>query len=222
MNLLHDEAENFNQLIITTHYRPWRDRYRYSRGPAGNIQLIELLHWSLPRGIRHTKTKLSLDELRDYMVQEPMDRQVVSSKSGILLESLLDHIALLYECRIARKSEPFYTLGELTGCIGKQLRRVLKSESVDQDNSAEVFLETILARIGSLASWVRNQVGCHWNISGMDVADSEVRDLANATIELANSLVCENCGELPYRETGSYFECRCRRRRLHPLKNPDN
>jgi len=60
MNLLHDEAENFNQLVITTHYRPWRDRYRYARGPAASIQLIELLHWSLPRGIRHTKTKLSV------------------------------------------------------------------------------------------------------------------------------------------------------------------
>ena len=40
MNLLHDEAANFNQLIITTHYRPWRDRYRYAKGPAANVQLI--------------------------------------------------------------------------------------------------------------------------------------------------------------------------------------
>lgn len=224
MNLLHDEAANFNQLIITTHYRPWRDRYRYARGPAANVQLIELLHWSLPRGIRHTKTKLSVEELQEYVQQEPMDRQIVSSKAGILLESLLDHIALLYKCRIARKPEPYYTLGELTGCIGRQLRRALKSQFVSEDGSSvtEATLEPILTRIGSLASWIRNQVGCHWNISGMDVADTEVEDLANTMIELANALVCENCGELPFRDrTGSYFECRCGRKRLHPRNNPD-
>ena len=226
MNLLHDEAENFNQLFITTHYRPWRDRYRYARGPAANIQLIELLHWSLPRGIKHTKTELSVDELREHLNQEPMDRQIVSSKAGILLESLLDHITLVYECKIARKSEPAYTLGELNGCIGRRLRQSMKSESIGEDGSTVVsstLFDPILMRLGGLGSWVRNQVGCHWSVPGMDISNTEIRDLANVTIDLADALVCENCGELPYRDrTGSYFECRCRRRRFHPLNNPDN
>jgi len=156
-----------------------------------------------------------------------MDRQIVSSKAGILLESLLDHIALIYECRIARKPEPFYTLGELTGCIRRQLWRILKSESVNEDVKSEDRRRKTedrkqrLSRIRHPLSVIRS--GCHWNISGMDVADTEVQDLANVTIELASTLVCENCGELPYRDrSGSYFECRCRRRRLHPLNNPDN
>lgn len=225
MNLLHDEASNFNQLIITTHYRPWRDRYRYARGPAGNIQLIELLYWSLPRGIRHTKTKLSVEELSDYTQQEPLDRQIVSSKAGILLESLLDHLALIYECKLPRKPEPFYTLGELTDCIGRRLRQALKSQFTSEDKSSlisELCLEPILTKIGSLAGWIRNQVGCHWNISGLDISNSDVMALSNSTIELANALVCENCGRIPLKErSGSYFECQCGRKRLYPINNPD-
>jgi energy-coupling factor transporter ATP-binding protein EcfA2 len=224
MNLLHDESVNFNQLIIATHYRPWRDRYRYARGPAGNIQLIELLHWSLPRGIRHTKTKLSVEELQHHSQQEPLDRQIVSSKAGILLESLLDHIALMYECKISRKAEPYYTLGELTDCIGRRLRTTLKSQFTVEDGSSvqsETQLGPIITRIAEM-SWIRNQVGCHWNISGLDVSNSDIQQFSDATIELANALVCENCGQLPLRDrTGSYFECRCRRKRLHPVNNPD-
>lgn len=225
MNLLHDESENFNQLIIATHYRPWKDRYRYAQGPVGNVQLIELLHWSLDRGIRHTKTKLSVEELQDYLQREPLDRQIVSSKAGILLESLLDHLTLIYRCRIARKAEPFYTLGELTDSIGRRLRRGLKTEVISNDNPpqvlSEVELEGILTRMNSI-TWIRNQVGCHWNISGLDLSDNDVKELAEVTIELAESLVCNKCGELPVRDrTGSYRECRCRGKRLHPCNNPD-
>jgi len=225
MNLLHEEASNFNQLIITTHYRPWRDRYKYARGPAGNIQLIELLHWSLPRGIRHTKTKLSVEELNEYAQQEPLDRQIVSSKAGVLLESLLDHLALIYECKLPRKPEPFYTLGELMDCVGRRLKQSLKSQFVSEDRSSllsEICIEPILTKVGSLAGWIRNQVGCHWNISGFDISDSDVMALSNNTIELANALVCENCGQIPLKEkSGSYFECQCGRKRLHPINNPD-
>ncbi len=225
MNMLHEEALNFNQLIITTHYRPWRDRYRYARGPVGNIQLIELLHWSLPRGIRHTKTKLSVEDLNGYTQQEPLDRQIVSSKAGVLLESLLDHLALIYECKLPRKPEPFYTLGELIGCIGRHLRQALKTQFVSEDRSSclsEICIEPILTKIGSLAGWIRNQVGCHWNISGLDISDSDVMALSNITIELANALVCENCGQIPLKErSGSFFECQCGRKRLHPVNNPD-
>lgn len=223
MHLLHDEAQHFNQLIITTHYRPWRDKYRYARGPAGNVQLIELLHWSLPRGIRHTKTKLSIEELREYLVMEPMDRQIVSSKAGILLESLLDHLALLYECKLPRKPEPQYTLGDLTDCISSKLRKTLKIENMAEDTlvvAEELALESILNTISGM-NWIRNQVGCHWNISGMDIGNSEIEGLANGTIQLAESLVCEYCGELPRVENdGSFWRCRCSRKRLYPLNNP--
>ena len=223
MNTLHDEAKHFNQLIVTTHYRPWRDRYRFARGPATQVQLIELLHWSVPKGIRHTKTKHSVDELADHTILEPIDRQIVSSKAGILLESLLDHMALLYACKLPRKPEPNYTLGELMDCVGKKLRPALNIQYIDASGTVakEIPLAQLFNDINSM-NWIRNQVGCHWNIAGLAVPDSDVITFAEKAIELARALICDNCGELPRKaDSGAYWHCRCGQKRLHPLQNPD-
>jgi len=223
MNTLHDEVKHFNQLIVTTHYRPWRDRYRFARGPAAQVQLIELLHWSVPRGIRHTRTRLCADELADHAKTEPIDGQIVSSKAGILLESLLDHLALLYECRLPRKPEPNYTLGDLLDCIGKKLRQSLKAQSVDDSGAItkDIALEPLLNDIAGM-TWIRNQVGCHWNIAGLGVPDADIKTFAEKTLSLAQELICENCGELPRKsDSGIYWGCRCGHKRLHPLQNPD-
>jgi len=225
ITMLHDEVVHFNQLVITTHYRPWRDRYRYAQGPIGNVQLIELLPWSLPRGIRHTKTKLSVEELQEHIGNEPLDRQIVSSKAGILLESMLDHLVMTYQCKVPRKPQLEFTLGELLGALGSGLKRALKSEVVNSEHPSVVVsqypMSDILARINTI-TWIRNQVGCHWNLSGADLSDSDVRELADATMQLAGALICESCGEMPSRvRAGSYRECRCKQKRLHPCINPD-
>jgi energy-coupling factor transporter ATP-binding protein EcfA2 len=223
IRVLHDEAIHFNQLIITTHYRPWRDKYVFARGPAGNIQLLELLHWSLSRGIRHSRTKLSAEELHDYAKAEPMDRQIVASKAGILLESFLDHIALLYRCRLPRQTEPNYSLGELMDCMGRRLRKTMSIQQIAGDGSlgSGLALEPILDELAGM-TWIRNQVGCHWNVAGMSVPDNEVALLAENTRRLAEALVCDDCGELARRDnSGTYWECRCKRKRLSPRTNPD-
>ena len=222
IRVLHDEAKSFNQLVITTHYRPWRDKYLFARGPAANIQLIELLPWSLPRGIRHSKTKLTVEELNDYRRAEPMDRQIVASKSGILFESLLDHITLLYRCKLPRQTEMNYTLGELLDGLSKKLKEAMKIAHVADDGSvsSELALESILNKLAGM-TWIRNQVGCHWNVAGMSVSDDDVALFADCIVELANILVCSSCGELPRRDSsGIYRACRCGQKRLYPLTAP--
>ncbi len=52
MALLHDQAKHFGQVIVTTHYRPWRDRYRWAKGSVANTQVIELGPWSLQNGLQ--------------------------------------------------------------------------------------------------------------------------------------------------------------------------
>jgi recombinational DNA repair ATPase RecF len=222
MQVLHDEAAYFNQLIITTHYRPWRDRYRYGAAPAGNIQLIELMHWSMPRGIRHTKTKLNIEELREYLDEDSFDRQIVASKSGILLESLLDHIALRYGCPLPRRPEPRYTLGDYLLAISGKLKKVLKIEKQDRDgNQREILLVGLLNSLSELM-WIRDQVGCHFSIAGMDLSDSDVKAMGEKTLTLAEALVCNECGELSIRKkSGSYWECRCGLNKMHPLAIPN-
>lgn len=37
IDLLHSESVNFGHILVTTHYRPWRDRYRNNRAPGGRV-----------------------------------------------------------------------------------------------------------------------------------------------------------------------------------------
>jgi wobble nucleotide-excising tRNase len=220
INMLHDEADNFNQLIITTHYRPWKDRYKYYGGPTANVQLIELLHWSHSRGIRHTKAKLSVEELEEYLQDKKYDRQIVANKAGVLLEGLIDHIALRYNCRLPRKAEPDYTLGELLSSIESKLKKALSVHKRQTDGTfIPLSLEPILEEIKSL-SWIRNEVGCHLRLDN-NTSDTEVELFGEITVKLAKVLICNGCGELPYRDkSGSYWECRCGSAQMHPHKIP--
>lgn len=220
INMLHDEADNFNQLIITTHYRPWKDRYKYYGGPTTNVQLIELLHWSHPRGIRHTKVKLSAEEIEEYLKDDKFDRQIVASKAGILLEGLIDHIALRYNCWLPRKAEPDYTLGELLLSIESKLSKALSIiKAHDDRSSVNTQLEPVLEEIKSL-SWIRNEVGCHFRLTD-SISDSDVKHFGGVTISLAKTLICDKCGELPYRDkSGSFWECRCGITQMHPHRIP--
>jgi hypothetical protein len=219
MRMLHSVAGEFAQVIVATHYRPWRDAYRFARGPAANVQLIELLHWSLPRGIRHTRTKLCVDDLRECVDAEPLKRQEAASQAGILLESLLDHIALLFRCRLPRQAEPEYTLGDLSSAIDTKLAKLLVVEKSHNGKSTRTELLPLLTA-STAHTWVRNQVGCHFSATG-NSSDADVEAFARAVTDLASAMVCDGCGELPRRNrTGSHWECSCGKTILHPLAPP--
>lgn len=89
MKLLHKEAATFKQVIVTTHYRPWRDRYRWAKGPIANTQMIELGPWTLEKGLYIGEFLTAIEELRKSLSGNSFDRQVVTSKAGVVLESLL-------------------------------------------------------------------------------------------------------------------------------------
>ena len=222
IKLIHDEAEHLNYLVLTTHYRPWRDAYRYYRGPGLRIQLVELLPWTLQRGIRHTKSKLVVDELREHLAREPLDRQIVASKAGILLEGLLDHLTLLYECRVPRRGDSRYTLGDLLGAIDSKLKKALKVSHAGATPGApavETELKDALDELASTA-WIRNEVGCHFNVD-VNVADADVKRFAERAALFADALICNQCGELPRSDkTGTDRKCRCGQTRMQPVEAP--
>lgn len=212
---IQEEADNFNHLIITTHYRPWREMYRYAKGQSGKIHLLELLHWTMQRGVRHTKTRLSVEELKEHLETEPLDRQIVSSKAGILLESLLDHVTYLYECKLPRKPVASYTLGDLFASVSK-LKSVLQIEMVAAGGATKTPAKDAITALDSLA-WIRNQVGCHWNIHGAEVSNGDVKDFVEKTIALSGLLICPECGEVPRKNGGTHWHCGCGKHKLYPL-----
>ena len=84
IQMLDAENQNFSQIILSTHYRPWRDKYKSHRWPNSNIHLMELFpFWSLAEGIKSHQTKLSIEELEAFKTNRPFDRQAASSKAGV-------------------------------------------------------------------------------------------------------------------------------------------
>src|SRR5690606_1972984 len=219
MKLLHKEAATFKHVIVTTHYRPWRDRYRWGKGPMANTQMIELGPWTLETGLNIGEFLTAIEELRKSWSIGPFDRQVVASKAGIILESLLDFLTLKYRCSVPRNPSGEHTLGELAQGIDSKLAKELCSRKLPTKGVAktETMLKPLIDAVTE-QGWVRNTVGCHFNSLGSEVTDSEVKFFGNQVLGLADTVICSYCHTLPTkRPSGSFWQCGCGELELVPL-----
>ena len=222
MQLVHEESSQFDQIIVTTHYRPWKDRYRYARGPMANTQIVELRDWSRDTGIRTDLAFSVLHELKAALTSGKFERQIVASKAGIQLESVLDFLTFTYRSKLPRQADPNYTLGDLAGGIDSKLGKVLKAfrTAATHEGKSEVLLKELIDK-ATAKSWVRNEVGCHFNSMAADVTDSEIREFAELVVQLSETIICEKCGQFPDRRpSGSFWQCPCGEVELSPLVNP--
>ena len=222
MALLHDQAKQFGQVIVTTHYRPWRDRYRWAKGSVASTQVIELGPWSLESGLQTGEFLTAVDELKMALTTSRFDRQVTASKAGIVLESLLDFITLKYRCAIPRNARNEYTLGDLVGGIdaklGKELR--CRKPTIAGGSKTDVLLKPVFDA-ATESQWIRNSVGCHFNTVDSEVCDSEVKDFGRAVINLSAHLICDSCKTLPTRRpAGLFWQCKCGQLEVYPLVYP--
>ena len=221
MTLVHDEAVHFNQVIVTTHYRPWKDRYKYARGPAAKTQLVELRQWDFGLGIRQDEDVTAVKELKACLAAGKLDRQAVASKAGIQLEGILDYLTYQYRCKMPRQTEPNFTLGDLAAGIDGKLGKLLKTaHNLAGLPKKETELKTLIDDLTS-RTWVRNQVGCHFSDGGSGITDAEVKDFGTKVLALAELLICDKCEAFPTsKKSGSYWECGCGRVELYPLISP--
>ncbi len=217
MKMLHDQSKVFNQIIITTHYRPWKDRYKYTRSAVSNIDVIELGPWSLQTGIQVSQFKEAVSELKNSISVGSFDRQAIASKAGVVLESMLEFITRKYRCLLPYDGIAEHTLGDYVGGIDSKLSKLLKVKKNGKETELKPLLDTSIS-----AQWIRNCVGCHFNLKGSDVTDQEVKDFAIAVIAIADTIICPDCFSLPKKNSGSFWQCSCKENQLelHPLTQP--
>jgi energy-coupling factor transporter ATP-binding protein EcfA2 len=228
IKLLHDETDTFAHILITTHYRPWKDRYKVNRAPVAKVQFVELRGWTLSSGIRLHNSKIDMDELKKALDDEDYDRQIISSKAGIILENILDFISIKYQCKVARKDRNEFVLRELLDCISSKLLKVLKVQHLVKGedgvySGSEFILEQELKPIidnFKQLSPIRNQVGAHFNWDGSTVPDKDIIAFGEAVYEFGKLLICPETGMFPDKNSGSYLETRNGSVRLHPLMEP--
>ena len=230
IDLIHDESPNFAHVIISTHYRPWRERYRNNRAPNANVQFVELRGWTKERGITQAKPQLVLDEIKHYLsAPENFHRENLAGVTGRFLEALLDYLTLNFQSKLKRKPAMDFTLSELLDALSSGLLKILKVQKMEllEDGKTygaivkeEILLKPIIDSIKSLKA-VRNQVGAHFTYDGALVSDNDIEDFAKATVQLAELLICPKDGNLPDRnKTGSYWETKAGSIRLFPLMEP--
>ncbi len=220
IDLLSAEAPNFLQVIVATHYRLWWDRSQNAQG----IQRVHLGRWCATNGIAAQNMPLVAQQLGQLASEPVLDRQAVSSKAGILLESIMDDLALLYECSLPRNKLNLYTLGALLNGCGKLFTKHNLTVQVNgnwqadgqPENWQPTAAQNAFARVNAL-QFIRNQVGCHFNPPGLDIPDNDVREFGEATIALVEALVCPNCGALARKiaTDGTHRGCSCKK---HPIR----
>ncbi|MBE8222048.1 MAG: hypothetical protein HAW60_04880, partial [Bdellovibrionales bacterium] len=213
IDMLCEESKNFSQIFIATHYRPWKEQYKFHRKSSAHVQLLELAPWSIDNGIRIDKTKLSLEELIKLQNTTPFPRESIISKSGLMLESLLDHISLLYKLPMPRKPSPHYTLGELFNSFSSDFKKKLKVKKISADQEKEFELEKIINKLQDIA-WIRNIIASHWNEDGMHYSDSDVLYFSKNVLEFAKLLICDNCKSLPTKKKNNEWVCYCETSKL--------
>ena len=220
LDMLLEQADSFSQLFITTHYRPLRDQFRFARSPSTPVHLMELKPWNFEQGIRTGKTRAYAQELRQQLLDDDFRRDVIASQAGQLFESLLEFISRNYRCKVPHVIEPRFTFGELASAPNNKLKQNLMIVRQQGNSATEIMLGPIYGKLDQ-AIHVRNLVGCHFNQWAGELSDQDVQDMAELALELADTLICQDCGSLPTsNKSGSYWECSCKQTRLYPLQQP--
>ena len=214
IDLFSAEASNFLQVIVATHYRLWWDRCQN----AHSIQRVHLGCWCAANGIAAQNMPLISQQLLQLVADAVLDRQAVSSKAGILLESILDDLVLLYGCSLPRNKLNQYTLGALLNGCKKLFYRHNLTVQINSNWNIDGQLDDWQATDSKAAydrvyamQFIRNQVGCHFNAPGMDIPDDDVRDFGSATISFVEAITCPNCGALATKTAndGTHLRCSC-------------
>lgn len=220
INLLYDESQQFLHCILTTHYRPWKEKYRWGHMRPSFCQYVELRNWSPAKGVSHGKgAPTPVAELGRLLADDPPSPQLLCASAGVVLEAACDYLTAHYECSVPRrKGKP--TLGDLLPSIDKKLKKELKVECRQVDGS---YVATELGPIFDqlqTTMQVRNIFGCHFNELAMHLPDQDAIDFAQLVYQAAEALCCPEEGWPATEKAGSYWATRSETRRLHPYRKP--
>lgn len=223
LDMLLNQEENLGQIILTSHYRPLRDRFRFAQGASGKVHLLELKPWSIEQGIRTGETKTYRDDLKDRLAADDFQREAIAGHAGILFECLLEFISLTYACKVPHRADARYTFGDLACAPNNKLKSALSISKPDGEGRKQTALEPIFDRLRS-ATAVRNLVGAHFNQWAGELPDDAVREMAELAIELADTLICDHCGRLPVsKKPGNHWDCggTCKQTEMQPMLHPE-
>lgn len=225
IEMLYSEATKFRHCVITTHYRPWKQKLRWGWLQNGQCQFVELTKWTASNGLTLIRSVPDIERLRQLLVESPPNPQLVCAKAGVILEAALDFLTLHYECAVPRRAGSFYTLGDLLPAIDKKLREALRIEVFTGKDSSDVSiyksasLTPILDELARIAQ-ARNVFGAHFNELSFDLLDADALGFGSQVLQLMEVLTDDEAGWPRSGKSGEYWATAGETRRLYPFKRP--
>jgi energy-coupling factor transporter ATP-binding protein EcfA2 len=225
IEMIYEVSQQFQHAIVTTHYRPWREKYRWGfLKPDQPCQFVELSSWTINDGLRETSSLPEIERLKKLLATTPIDTQAVCSKAGVILEATLDFLTQRFECSVPRRLGGAYTLGDLLPAIKGKLRDaliavVLVPDGVGGFDENAIPLKPILDSLTNIAQ-VRNAMGAHFKEISFDLLDADATNFAGYVVSLVEALTHPEHGWPTNDNSGSYWRNSGDTRRLHPLKKP--
>lgn len=225
IEMLYSEAMKFRHCVITTHYRPWKQKLRWGWLRNGQCQFVELTKWTSTSGLALIRSIPDIERLRQLLAETPPDPQLVSSKAGVILEAALDFLTQLFECAVPRRSGGLYTIGDLLPAIDKRLRQSLKVDVRTGQGAAgesiyrTIILGPILDELTRIAQ-ARNVFGAHFTAISFDLLESDAIGFAQQVLNLVEAVTDPDVGWPRSDKSGSYWSTSGETRRLHPLRKP--
>jgi energy-coupling factor transporter ATP-binding protein EcfA2 len=224
IEMLYGEAVKFRHCVITTHYRPWKQKLRWGWLKNGQCQFIELAKWTDKSGLTLIRSVPDAGRLRLLLAESPPDEQLVCAKAGVILEAVLDFLTQLYECSCPRRPGGLYTLGDLLPCIDKKLRNALQVEVLITDAKGGVSYKTqsltpILDELSRIAQ-ARNMFGCHFTKLSFDLLETDALKFGQTVLALIETLADPDAGWPRNPKSGKYWANSGETRRLYPLQQP--
>ncbi|SBV37651.1 conserved hypothetical protein [uncultured Stenotrophomonas sp.] len=224
IGLIYEITQKFQHAIVTTHYRPWREKFRWGLlKPDQVCQFVELKDWSFGDGIVLTGSVPEIIRLKALLADPNPDVQSITAKAGVILEAILDFLTLKYSCAVPRNPRNAYVLNELLSAVNGKLLDALRVESVGMDGSGNQIVTTFTIKptfdeIKAIAQ-ARNVLGAHFNELSFELYPNDGIRFARLVEQLSDALICPDHG-WPTKDTGSYWKNGGDTRRLHPLKKP--
>ena len=225
IEMLYAEASRFRHCILTTHYKPWKQKLRWGWLRNGQCQFVELSKWSASGGLTLIRSVPDVEKLRHLLAEDPPDPQLVCAKAGVVLEAVLEFLTLQYECAVPRKAGDLYTLGDLLPNVNRKLRGALRVEVLVPATDAEpasyrtVALGPFLDELERIAQ-LRNVFGCHFNKLSFELLDADAIGFGQQVLAMVEALTDDEAGWPRSDKSGSYWATGGETRRLHPLKKP--
>ena len=219
IEMLYDESKKFKHTIITTHYQPWREKFRWGWLRNGQCEMIELAIWEPVNGIATTGlSHAPLFELRQHLIATPPLIPSACSSAGILLEAICDYLITQFELDVPRRK---LNLGDMLPRVTeKKLAELLRVEIKQADGSyVMTAIGDKLVELRELAQ-LRNIFGCHYNQLALVLPQKDALKFATLVHEVGAALICDDEGWPGSDKSGEYWATRDETRRLYPLKKP--